>query len=496
LSGKFEGANIDFDPGVGNTLLTSDTTYWRSDGFIAKYSSAGDLLWVFSIGDNDYDGCYGITIDHSNNLIVAGQFSGASVDFDPSPAIYNLTSNTNGGSFSGFLAKYSSTGALLWAFSLNGNPSSVYINSSGAARVSVDDINNILVSGIFDGTIDFDPSPTNSANLTRTAGGSILTSTFIAKYGSNGNYKWAKELPTTVSWVHEINATTSGDFYLSSTLGSNIDIDLGPDTVLLNNYGGYDGFVAKFDSSCNYIWSIVIGGSSYDFLTMSDIDPSGNIWVVGVFMDSVDFDPDTGVSILTSSANSADGFIAKYSSSGTYQWATDIGAGNTAIFKWIDADNNGNIYATGFFQGDSVDFDPDTGTTLLNSLPSEYENFLVRYSPCALPGSPINVTSPSNMMTCSGGNTMLTATGTNLSWYSDFVGGVYLGIVPVWKACEQAYLWQSPQLSTAMLLKMELSSPPKLSVPLTNGSIVTVLLLPFLGLLHKVLLQHRMEIMP
>ncbi|MEE9269770.1 MAG: T9SS type A sorting domain-containing protein [Candidatus Krumholzibacteria bacterium] len=57
----------------GDTTLTSSGS---RDGFVASYSTAGNLRWVLTFGGPEKDGGVRIITDRSNNLIVAGSFSG------------------------------------------------------------------------------------------------------------------------------------------------------------------------------------------------------------------------------------------------------------------------------------------------------------------------------------------------------------------------------------------------------------------------------------
>jgi len=76
-----------------------------------------------------------------------------------------------------FVAKYSASGAPVWAKRLGGT------NSEGGTAVAVDSLGDIAVTGGFQGTVDF--------------GGGALTSAgsndiVVGKYTGGGSYLWAK----------------------------------------------------------------------------------------------------------------------------------------------------------------------------------------------------------------------------------------------------------------------------------------------------------------
>ena len=46
------------------------------------------------------------------------------------------------------------------------------------------------------------------------------------------------------------------------------------------------------DNNGNHIWSVSYGGGGYDYGNEIDVDSFGNIWVIGSFRNTVDFNPD------------------------------------------------------------------------------------------------------------------------------------------------------------------------------------------------------------
>ncbi len=102
------------------------------------------------------------------------------------------------------------------------------------------------------------------------------------------------------------------------------------------------------------------------------LDGSGNFYLTGATSGVCDFDPGPGTANLTS-AGGRDIYVAKYDAVGAYQWAFRIGNTSSSyhdVGNAIAVDGSGNVYVTGDFFGtgaNSVDFDPGSGTALLNS---------------------------------------------------------------------------------------------------------------------------------
>lgn len=95
------------------------------------------------------------------------------------------------------------------------------------------------------------------------------------------------------------------------------------------------------------------------------VDASGNVYTVGQFYNTTDFDPGVGVYNLVS-AGSADIFISKLDAAGNFVWAKRIGSTSSDYGYGIALDASGNVYTTGTFLG-TADFDPGIGTFNLSS---------------------------------------------------------------------------------------------------------------------------------
>lgn len=114
-----------------------------------------------------------------------------------------------------------------------------------------------------------------------------------------------------------------------------------------------------------YNWAAHSGGTTYDYATSAFPDPSGNLYVTGMFRGTSDFDPGSGTANLTS-AGAEDIFVAKYDATGAYQWAVRIGGSNADIGKCVYHYSGGAVFVCGTFEG-TVDFDPGAGTSNLTS---------------------------------------------------------------------------------------------------------------------------------
>ncbi|MEP7169919.1 MAG: SBBP repeat-containing protein, partial [Bacteroidota bacterium] len=381
----------------------------------------GILEWAKQAGGDSTDSGNSIALDGSGNVYTAGEFS-RTVDFDPGPGTYNLSS---AGSNDIFILKLDAFGNFIWAKQVGGTsdeflksmaiddlgnayitgkfygtvdfdpgiavfnltPANLsdgamfisklntngdfvwakkidwdYTWESAATDISVDIFQNVYVTGAFENVIDFDPG-SGVFNLTATSQADV----FILKLDAAGDFKWAKSFygPADADYGHTIEVDNFGNVY---TTGNFIyaDFDPGPGTYILIGSNGDDIFISKLDSSGNFVWAKQIGGAFYP-TALSDLDANGNIYVTGEFDGTVDFDPDSSGSYLLTSSGAQDIYVFKLDSAGNFIWAKQMG-GTLHDEGWaIDVSSAGDVYTTGEFRN-TVDFDPGIGVFNLSGL--------------------------------------------------------------------------------------------------------------------------------
>lgn len=331
VAGSFSGS-LDFAP--GNATVTYNAA--NGTGYVAKYNTAGNLVWAKQLGGGVND----VVTDKDGNILVTGSFNGTR-DFDSGPGVVNLTS---AGFEDIFVAKFNSSGTLQWARRAGGT-----FSDFGNA-VGVDRSGNVFVGGSFAGTVDFNPGP-STVNKTAT-----LTDGFVLKLTSNGNYSRISQLSGNGSeYINDIAVDDTGTVYATGRFDKTADFNPGAGTSNLvadNTYGSnYDGFVWKLKADGTLGFVKKFGGGFWDEGNAIAIDVLGNSYVTGKFTYSAKFNGAGGT--LNAYGNSgADVFVAKYNSAGTYQWAKKLGSGEADEAGMdIAVDGGRNVYVTGYFRG-------------------------------------------------------------------------------------------------------------------------------------------------
>lgn len=121
-----------------------------------------------------------------------------------------------------------------------------------------------------------------------------------------------------------------------------------------------------------------LGGSQADSGHAIAVDSSGNVFVSGVFRQTVDFDPGPGVTELSVGGSNAY-FVASYTAQGALRYVIPIaGISTTLPETGLAVDDAGNVYVTGSFAG-LVDFDPGVDEEILTSVGGRL--FVASYDP-------------------------------------------------------------------------------------------------------------------
>jgi len=344
--GQFNGT-ADFDPNVGIFEMTSVGGF---DIYVCKLDPNGNFLWAKQFGGTGADYGVGIDVDINGNVYTTGSFSGT-VDFDPSVGVSNLVSLAFADIF---ISKLDTDGNFVWAKSISGSfddyPRSLAIDNSG----------NVHITGLFNGTMDMDPSA-GTYNLT--SNGNDI---FISKFDASGNFVWANQSGSAgLDQSYSIDIDFDGNVLILGSFEGTVDFDPGVGIVNLMAIGNSDIFVQKLDADGNFLWAKQIGGTDEEFGNSISTDLNGNVYITGEFKQTVDFDPSSGVFNLSALGSSnSDAFICKLDIDGIFAWAFRMGGAGIEVGTSITVDNFDNVYTTGRFNG-TANFDPIGGTQVL-----------------------------------------------------------------------------------------------------------------------------------
>ncbi len=236
LAGVYRNSTI-----IGNQSLTSAG---NCDFFLASFnSSSSNYNWAKSFGGagNDIVSPGAMRVNNNGEPHITGRFSGTA-DFGG----ITLSSSSNGNIF---LIAYNNVGNTKWALSLNSSQ-----GLDGGHRVAFDAQKNVYLAGWFRGTTNFNGK--GVFNITAN-GNDDAGDIFLAKYNSNGDYIWVKNIGANISGSENLSICAGLDvdsqgnsIITGKVYGSNIDFDPSTtETFLLSSGGQDDCFVTKFNTN-------------------------------------------------------------------------------------------------------------------------------------------------------------------------------------------------------------------------------------------------------
>ena len=344
-TGYFQGT-VNFGGNCG-ALTSNGSSY--PDAYLAKYSPSGTCLWAKGFGGTLDDAGYGVAVDSSDNVVVAGDFAG--------------TADFGGGAVTGqpgyniFVAKYGSDGRYQW--------SKTYGSPSGGTNlpysVAVDSSGNVGLTGQFQYSIDF-----GGGSLT---GNGSFQDVFVLKLSAGGGYLWSKGFGGSfIDMGRGIAFDPSGNVVVVGTFWYTIDVGCGT----LTSAGGDEIFVVKYSPSGGCLWAKRFGDSADQEAMGVAVDFAGNIAITGSFKGTLNFG---GSDLVDTYFAQPDIYVVELNASGGHVWSKSFGTMNSDQGRAVAVDTSGNVVITGYFLG-TIDFGggPVTSSGGLNTFVAKYSS--------------------------------------------------------------------------------------------------------------------------
>ncbi|NDC57133.1 MAG: hypothetical protein EBZ69_10090, partial [Alphaproteobacteria bacterium] len=284
----------------------------------------------------------------------------------------------NLGSNAGFIAKYTSSGALLYTLRIDGTLSDI------PQAIATDTAGNVYATGRYQST-QANFYATNGTTIVQTLGNLSTAGTtsagFIAKYNSTGElgYTLLIDGPGNET-IGSIATAGDGSVYVTgcySTTRANFYATDG--TTVVQTLGNISlstvGFIAKYNSSGALQYTLRIDGANNDFPQSITTAADGSVYVTGYYLSTqANLYATDGTTIVQTLGNlgttgtTRAGFIAKYSSSGALQYTLRIdGTGDDYPMAIVTA-GDGSVYVTGYYSSTRANLYATDGTTVQATL--------------------------------------------------------------------------------------------------------------------------------
>ncbi len=317
LIGSFSGS-----ANIGGTWYSGNGV---QEAFVAKFNSAGTLLWVNLISGPEEDLGRGAVTDANGNVFVVGHFTDT-VTFFQGQAAYGAAGSEGGQDI--FVAKYGPNGNLLW-----------YRTYGGSDDDTATDVDwhqwsgKLYVSGGFQNRGKFGEIALFSSGL---------TDAFLMRMDGDGNTHWVKRGGGN---EHDIAAAVAVDVsgesvYIVGDYYDEVDFD----GTALQSVGASDMFLAKYDADGNQIWIRSNGGTNVDVATNVGVDHSNRVYVSGYYQLTTVFQ-----NFSATSEGYNDVFLSQFDEDGNCNWLTSAGGDALDNCLGLDVAWDGTTYMTGMF---------------------------------------------------------------------------------------------------------------------------------------------------
>lgn len=302
--------------------------------FVGKFDYSGNCIWLIAAGGESDDHGYDLVTDSQGNIYLTG-FISNEYFLTPEVAHFGTLQSTlmyEDDSLA-FVAKISPSGNFIWLKTFEA------VDGERDNRIAVDMFDNVYVAGGYWGTKQF-----GSQTMVSNGG----TDIFVIKFDSSGTQQWVKSAGGVLDdRANSIIVDIYGDLYITGEFRDRFAF--GNDSINNNGSpGGRDIFVAKMTQAGNWVWAKKAGSNSgSERGNRISGNSKGNLFVTGEIMDNAKFG--NGITLSTNGGG-VQIFVASIDTSGKWKWALTADGISEDRGNAIVADNNCNLYSTGYYQ--------------------------------------------------------------------------------------------------------------------------------------------------
>ena len=290
--------------GISNGSLDGQIKNGAFDAYVTKFNSNGTKVWTSLFGSSTTDYANGIATGKDGSLYISGSTYGS------------IDGQTKPGGHDALLTKYTPDGVKVWS-KLFGSS-----NEDAANALAVGADGAIYVVGSSSGTLD---GQTNAGQQ----------DAFVTKFNPDGTKVWTRLFGNGENNIAKsIAIGIDGSIYVC---GENSSFDLNSNSLIS------DGFITKYDSFGNKIWTNVLGSNGYDIANALTVGIDGAVYVGGYTSAGL-FD---GIQ-----NNSTAGFISKFLPDGTKIWTKLV---SNSTINALQIGQNGALLAAGNYFGGVID---------------------------------------------------------------------------------------------------------------------------------------------
>jgi hypothetical protein len=378
------------DPANGTVLINGDNTitYTPNSGFTGSDAftytvtspSRGTASAAVYVTVNEIVSCdpwelppeiLALARDDAGNIFAVGTFHDSITLGTDAPVTLTAPAET----YALYIAKYTSSGTLLWAQKTVATSFGVM-----SCKAAVDTTGNLYISGDYYKAMNFYNGESVAATLyDPSTEYDCGYEVFLAKYSPAGEPVWAERAGGKYSDHGESLAVDSATarLYIGGIFDGVLDLGSGASTTTLNSADdNVDPFLAQYTLDGTLLWAKQINGGSGSVLSVA-AKGTDAVLATGYYYDTITLNGSSPITLTSGSGSSQ--FIAEFSATnGQVRWAQKANGTSSCMGRAVAADDAGQVYVAGDFR-ETCDF-YDTHT-LFESLTSFGANdmFMIKY---------------------------------------------------------------------------------------------------------------------
>jgi hypothetical protein len=187
---------------VGTCVIVTTQLVNQGDDniYLAKFNGSGNLLWAKRFGDSGHNDGTSVAVDTSGNIYIAGYFTDVNIIFSPVTIV-------GGGGLHAYLVKLDPNGNAIWGNKIK------WLWGYKPVKIATDKNQCVYITGYFGSTA-------GSPALLFTPTDSLVNEgLFLAKYDSDGNFKWARDAIRTGNKINRATSVSVDGFGVSFIAG-------------------------------------------------------------------------------------------------------------------------------------------------------------------------------------------------------------------------------------------------------------------------------------
>ncbi|HEX8515497.1 MAG TPA: SBBP repeat-containing protein, partial [Bacteroidia bacterium] len=336
VTGSFEGTT-DFR-GLSATI-SNLSSVGNKDVFLAKYNSAGQLIWAKRGGGGSNDEGTSVALN-SSGVFISGTY-GSSASFD------TYSTAAPGSSQKVFVTAYNTSGNVVW---LADAGSSAFSRCNDICA----DASHVFISGEFEGSTlsIYNSGGAFAGSLSNVNSGK--TEGYIISLSASGVYNWGVRVSSFDD--DRVNSITvsSSMLYITGAIKQSANFPGYSNNPVSNIGSNYDSYVAQLLKTSGVTqWVKRENSNGEDEGLAIAADTLGNVYITGFYKDGITFAGTGGGTLSASGGQEEQVFVASYSSAGTIRFARDAGDDDTDKAYGIAVASPSVVYVCGEYEDDA-----------------------------------------------------------------------------------------------------------------------------------------------